>query len=154
MVIQVVNFNLEGITHDDFMGVANSVAPNFAPLPGLVSKVWLSDEANNTYGGVYSWSSGQQMDSYQKGELYAGALANNPNFKGLIAPVTPEREYGLEGSPEWNYFQQQVADFRAGRSAYRGQRTKEGSSTFNFMSGYSFCRLDTASLFSFESSIK
>ena len=58
-------------------------------------------------------------------------IANNPNFKGLIAPVTPEREYGLEGSPEWNYFQQQVADFRAGRSAYRGQRTKEGSSTFN-----------------------
>ena len=58
-------------------------------------------------------------------------IANNPNFKGLIAPVTPEREYGLEGSPEWNYFQQQVADFRAGRSAYRGQRTKEGSSVFN-----------------------
>ncbi len=31
--IQVVNFNLEGITHDDFMGVAESVAPNFASLP-------------------------------------------------------------------------------------------------------------------------
>ncbi|SVC45382.1 uncharacterized protein METZ01_LOCUS298236, partial [marine metagenome] len=27
MVIQVINFNLEGITHDDFMGVANEVAP-------------------------------------------------------------------------------------------------------------------------------
>ena len=81
--IQVVNFNLEGITHDDFMGVANSVAPNFAPLPGLVSKVWLSDEANNTYGGVYSWNSEQGMDSYQDGELYSGALANNPNFVNL-----------------------------------------------------------------------
>ena len=42
-------------------------------------------------------------------------IANNPNFKGLIAPVTPEREYGLEGSPEWDYFQQQVSDYRAGR---------------------------------------
>ena len=30
--IQVVNFNLEGINHDDFMGVANEVAPNFANL--------------------------------------------------------------------------------------------------------------------------
>ena len=57
-------------------------------------------------------------------------IANNPNFKGLIAPVTPEREYGLEGSPEWNYFQQQVDDYRSGRSAYRGQRTTEGSPTF------------------------
>ena len=81
--IQMVNFNLEGITHDDFMGVANEVAPNFAPLPGLVSKVWLSDESNNTYGGVYSWNNEQGMDSYQDGELYAGALANNPNFVNL-----------------------------------------------------------------------
>jgi len=57
MVIQVVNFNLEGIAHDNFMGVANEVAPNFAALSGLISKVWLSDEENNTYGGVYSWES-------------------------------------------------------------------------------------------------
>ena len=83
MVIQVVNFNLEGITHDDFMGVANEVAPNFAPLPGLISKVWLSDEENNTYGGVYSWESQEACEAYRSGELYAGALANNPNFVNL-----------------------------------------------------------------------
>jgi len=81
--IQVVNFNLEGIGHNDFMGVANEVAPNFAPLPGLVSKVWLSDEANNTYGGVYSWQGQGNLDAYRDGELYAGALANNPNFVNL-----------------------------------------------------------------------
>jgi len=81
--IQVVNFNLEGIGHNDFMGVANEVAPNFAPLPGLVSKVWLSDEANNTYGGVYSWQGQGNLDAYRSGELYAGALANNPNFVNL-----------------------------------------------------------------------
>ena len=83
MVIQVVNFNLEGITHDDFMGVANEVAPNFAALPGLIFKVWLSDEANNTYGGVYSWESREGLDAYRNGELYAGALTNNPNFANL-----------------------------------------------------------------------
>ena len=38
--------------------------------------------------------------------------------------------YGMENSPEYNYFKQQVADYRAGRSAYRGQRTTEGSPTF------------------------
>jgi len=81
--IQVVNFNLEGITHDDFMGVANEVAPNFAALPGLISKVWLSDEGNNTYGGVYSWENEESCKAYRSGELYAGALANNPNFVNL-----------------------------------------------------------------------
>ena len=82
--IQVINFNLEGITHDDFMGIAESVAPNFAPLPGLISKVWLSDKANNTYGGVYSWESQEVCATYRSGELYAGALATNPNFVNLL----------------------------------------------------------------------
>lgn len=81
--IQVINFNLEGITHDDFMGVANEVAPNFAVIPGLISKVWLSDEVNNTYGGVYSWESQEACEAYRSGELYAGALTNNPNFVNL-----------------------------------------------------------------------
>ena len=50
---------------------------------------------------------------------------------GVIAPVgAPTNDYGRENSPEWNYFQQQVDDYRAGRSAYRGQRTTEGSPTF------------------------
>ena len=81
--IQVVNFNLEGITHNDFMGIASNVAPNFAPLSGLISKVWLSDEGNNTYGGVYSWKNKESCETYRSGELYAGALKNNPNFINL-----------------------------------------------------------------------
>ena len=78
--IQVINFNLEGITRDDFMGVADEVAPNFAQLPGLISKAWLSDEANNTYGGVYYWERQEDCEAYRASELYAQALANNPNF--------------------------------------------------------------------------
>ena len=81
--IQVINFNLEGITRDDFMGVADEVAPHFAQLPGLVSKAWLSDEANNTYGGVYYCESKEHCEAYRGSELYAQALANNPNFTNL-----------------------------------------------------------------------
>lgn len=81
--IQVINFNLEGITRDDFMGVADEVAPNFAQLPGLISKAFLSDEASNTYGGVYYWESQKDCEAYRASELYAQALANNPNFTNL-----------------------------------------------------------------------
>jgi hypothetical protein len=50
---------------------------------------------------------------------------------GIIAPVgAPGNEYGMENSPEWNYYKDQVSDYRAGRSAYREQRTTEGSPTF------------------------
>ncbi len=81
--IQVINFNLSGITRDDFMGVADEVAPSFAELPGLISKAWLSDEATNTYGGVYYWESQEDCEAYRSSELYAQALANNPNFTNL-----------------------------------------------------------------------
>ena len=65
------------------------------------------------------------MSSTIKKLLGSGAL------KGIIEPVgTPGSEYGMENSPEWNYYKDQVADYRAGRSAYRSQRTTEGSPTF------------------------
>ena len=44
MVIQVVNFNLEGITRKEYMGTANEVTLAFIELSGLMYKVWLSDE--------------------------------------------------------------------------------------------------------------
>ncbi len=55
MIIQVVNFNLEGITHEQYVGAATELAPAFMELNGLKSKVWLSDEKNNVYGGIYTW---------------------------------------------------------------------------------------------------
>jgi|TARA_R100000781_G_scaffold38223_1_gene26862 hypothetical protein len=39
--------------------------------------------------------------------------------------------YGMENSPEWNYFKDQVDSYRTGRSAYRKQRTTKGSPTFS-----------------------
>ena len=43
MVIQVVNFNLQGIGHDDYLVAATEVAPAFNEVNGLQSKVWLSN---------------------------------------------------------------------------------------------------------------
>ena len=83
MVIQVVNFNLEGIGHDDYMGAAKGVAPAFKELDGLISKVWLSDEENNVYGGVYTWKDRQCMDAYLSSSFYDEVLGNNPSFVNI-----------------------------------------------------------------------
>ena len=50
MHVQVVNFNLEGSSRAEYETVCNELAEAFAALPGLVSKHWLADEKNNTYG--------------------------------------------------------------------------------------------------------
>ena len=52
MIIQVVNFNLEGITHEQYQGAATELAPSFNEVKGLKSKVWLSDKDNKGKGAI------------------------------------------------------------------------------------------------------
>ena len=87
MVIQVVNFNLEGIGHQDYLSATIDVAPAFKELSGLISKVWLSDEANNIYGGVYTWENRQSMEDYLNSEFYDQVLESNPNFVNITYKV-------------------------------------------------------------------
>ena len=94
MRIQVVNFNLEGINHDDFLQIADTAAPAFAEVPGLVSKIWLCDQENNTYGGVYTWENEQVMETFSKSELFNNALVNNPNFVNLSV-----KDFGILDGP-------------------------------------------------------
>ena len=80
MVIQVVNFNLEGINHEQYAGAATALAPAFKELKGLKSKVWLSNKDNNVYGGVYTWDNRESMEDYLNSQFYDEVLGNNPNF--------------------------------------------------------------------------
>jgi heme-degrading monooxygenase HmoA len=82
MHILIVNFNLEGIGEEEYRGVAESVAPAFADLPGLVSKTWLADAKTNTYGGVYLWRSREAMEAYKETDIYKGMQAN-PHFENF-----------------------------------------------------------------------
>jgi len=45
MHIQVINFGIN-VSHKDFLAGATELAPNFASIPGLISKDWLGDEEN------------------------------------------------------------------------------------------------------------
>lgn len=39
-------------------------SPIFVALPGFRSKLWMVDEKNNTYQGVYEWSTLQDAENY------------------------------------------------------------------------------------------
>ena len=87
MVIQVMNFNLEGIGHKDYLSATMEVAPALNEVKGLVSKVWLSDEDNNVYGGVYTWENHQSLEDYLKSDLYDQVLGSHPNFVNITSKV-------------------------------------------------------------------
>ena len=55
-------------------------------MPGLISKVWLADEASNTYGGVYTWVDRQAMDAFARSDFFK-AFATNPSFANITSAV-------------------------------------------------------------------
>ncbi len=84
MHIQVINFNLEGINCAEYEAVCDELAGAFAALPGLISKHWLADEENNTYGGVYIWETRDAYEAYLNSELFAGVGAN-PTLAKIVS---------------------------------------------------------------------
>jgi hypothetical protein len=92
MEILIVNFNLDGLSAEEFASSADELAPAFAAVPGLASKVWLADRAEGIFGGVYTFESGQALDDYLDSELWAGVGAT----PGLVN-VSVRRFGVLEG---------------------------------------------------------
>jgi hypothetical protein len=70
--ILIINFNLDGMSEDEFASACDGLAPAFAAVPGLVSKVWLADRAEGIFGGVYAFESEQAVDEYLRSDLFAG----------------------------------------------------------------------------------
>ena len=93
MHIQIINFNLEGINRAEYEGVCNELAEAFAALPVLVSKHWLADEKNNTYGGVYIWETKEAYDAYLNSELFAG-VGSNPALANMVS-----KDFGVIEAP-------------------------------------------------------
>jgi hypothetical protein len=86
--VQIITFNLKGLSDGDYRAHCEAIAPAFAQLPGLVSKAWLANAETNTYGGVYLWRDRRSMENYERSDIYGGMLAN-PHLEGLVARSFP-----------------------------------------------------------------
>lgn len=84
MIIQVINFNLKDMSDADYRSACDGLAPELANVPGLISKVWLADEASNTYGGVYAWADQGAMDAFARTDFFK-AFATNPSFANITS---------------------------------------------------------------------
>jgi hypothetical protein len=93
MHILIVNFNLKDISQEEYQNLCDKLALVYALVPGLISKVWLADPENNTYGGVYTWQSEQAMEEYIHSEIFR-AMTNHPNLENVTA-----KQFGILEGP-------------------------------------------------------
>lgn len=103
MEILVVNFSLDGITEGEYESLCDGVAPAFAAVPGLLTKVWLADRSSGVYGGVYEFEDGAAVEAFMASELFAQVGATPGltgisvrRFEVLTAPTAVTR--GLVGA--------------------------------------------------------
>ena len=92
MELLIINFGLSGIGEAEYRVVCDQLAPAFAAVPGLVSKVWLADSGSGIYGGVYTFESSAAVDVFLGSELFAGVGAMT-----TLRDITVRRFGVLEG---------------------------------------------------------
>ena len=79
MHIQIINFNLSGISRSEYEAAAAEAAQPISEMPGLISKRWLANEETNTYGGVYFWETNQHMQDLMDSQIFKD-IGANPAF--------------------------------------------------------------------------
>ena len=83
MHAQLITYQLKDISHADYLKqMVEPDAPVLAQVKGLVSKVWLTDEAKNTYGGFYLWENKTAMEDFMHSDLVK-AVVSRPFVKNV-----------------------------------------------------------------------
>jgi len=84
MQVLIINFHLNGIDEAQYAKISGEVAPTFAAMPGLLSKLWIKNADTGTYGGVYIFSDRDALNRFQESDLFR-SLAVNKNFVNITA---------------------------------------------------------------------
>jgi hypothetical protein len=84
MHVQIITFRLVDMDEAGYRAACAEMAPAFAALPGLLTKIWLADPATNTYGGVYLFRDREAVEAYGASELFA-TVAAFPHFADITS---------------------------------------------------------------------
>jgi Putative mono-oxygenase ydhR len=84
MHAQIVTFTLNDLDEDGYRALGTELAPAYADLPGLLTKVWLASPETNTYGGVYFWDDRAAMDRYLASDLLRTVM-RSPHLANLTS---------------------------------------------------------------------
>ena len=76
MQAQIITYQLGDISQTEYLKkMVEPDAPVLANVNGLISKVWLADEAKNTFGGFYLWESKEAMNAFMHSDLVKAVVS-------------------------------------------------------------------------------
>src|SRR6187397_1850512 len=86
MQAQLITYQLKDISQAEYLKqMVEPDAPIFAKVKGLISKVWLTDEQKNSFGGFYLWENKTAMEDFMHSDLVK-AFVSRPYVKN-VSPI-------------------------------------------------------------------
>ena len=83
MRAQLITYQLNDMSQAEYLKqMVEPDAPVLAKVPGLVSKVWLTDEEKNSFGGFYLWENKNAMEDFMHSDLVK-AVVSRPFVKDV-----------------------------------------------------------------------
>ena len=83
MQAQLITYQLNNISQAEYLKqMVEPDAPILAKVKGLISKVWLTDEAKNSFGGFYLWENKSAMEDFMHSDLVK-AVVSRPYVKNV-----------------------------------------------------------------------
>ena len=93
MYVQIVEFELRGMTAAEYEALCEKAVPAIAEVPGVVGKLFLADAHTSQRAGIYTFTDREAAEVYLQGDLFQNAIARNP----AIANVRTRGAELLEG---------------------------------------------------------
>ena len=76
MHAQLITYQLKDISQAEYLKrMVEPDAPVLARVPGLISKVWLTDEGKNAFGGFYLWEDRSAMETFMHSDLVKAVVS-------------------------------------------------------------------------------
>jgi len=77
--VQVVSYRLDDgdVSDEEFVAANEEFAAMMNAVPGLLAKVWLRNEGEGVYGGLYLWRDRGAYDDFIASELWAAVLGDD-----------------------------------------------------------------------------
>ena len=85
MYISVLEYDIQGVDDEGWSRTCDQLAPAFAAVPGLLSKIWLHGEGNRR-GGVYVWDDEPAFEGFLASDL-GRAVRSHPSIADLTMRV-------------------------------------------------------------------
>jgi hypothetical protein len=83
MYVQIIEFDVEGLTRAEYETFCSDAVGAIAQIPGVVAKLFLADADGDRCAGVYTFSDRESAHEYLRSDLFRTAIVANPTIANI-----------------------------------------------------------------------